>query len=124
MPAKRSTKAKKGRTAANATPDEVFGKRLKGAREAAGLTQQELGDAVGTNKRVIARYEAGQAALSVHAAARMAKAAGTSLDALAGLAAQQDPELVRLLAQLADLSEQDRQAIRRVIQGLVRINAE
>jgi len=52
----------------------------------------------------------------------MAKAAGTSLDALAGLAAQQDTELARLLAQLADLSEQDRQAIRRVVQGLVRIN--
>jgi transcriptional regulator with XRE-family HTH domain len=102
---------------------DSFGKRLKAAREAAGLTQQALGDAVDTNKRVIARYEADDAAPSVHAAARMAKAAGASLDALAGRsAAGSDPELARLLAQLAELPEADRAAIKRVIAGLVRLN--
>jgi transcriptional regulator with XRE-family HTH domain len=78
---------------------------------------------VDTNKRVIARYEADNAAPSVHAAARMAKAAGASLDALAGLsAAGSDPDLARLLAQLAELPEADRAAIKRVIAGLVRLN--
>ncbi len=112
MPAKRPAKAKKD---VKATPDELFGRRLKTAREAAGLTQQELGDAVGTNKRVIARYEAGQAAPSVHAAARMARAAGTSLDALAGLSGAADPELARMLARLADLNDLDRAAVKRTI---------
>lgn len=56
------------------------------------------------------RKVAGQAAPSVHAAARMAKAVGTSFDALAGLAAQQDPELAHLLPQLAERPEQARGA--------------
>lgn len=104
---------------------DSFGKRLKAAREAAGLTQEALGDAVATNKRVIARYEADQAAPSVHAAARMAKAAGVSLDALGGgAAATPDPELARLLAQLMDLPEPDRAAARRVLEGLLRLNGK
>jgi hypothetical protein len=69
------------------------------------------------------RNEADQAAPSVHAAARMAKAVGVSLDALGGLsAAATDPELARLLAQLTDLPEPDRAAARRVLAGLLRLN--
>lgn len=102
-----------------------FGKRLKAAREAAGLTQQGLGDAVEMDKRMIARYEADQAAPSVHAAARMARAVGVSLDALGGLSAPaQDPELARLLAQIKELPEPDRTAIKRVITGLARLNGK
>jgi transcriptional regulator with XRE-family HTH domain len=96
---------------------------LKTAREAAGFTQASFGDVVGINKRVIIRYELDHAAPSVHAAARMAKAAGASLDALAGLSASaQDPDLARLLAQYASLPEQDRANVQRMIAGLVKLN--
>ena len=113
-----------------ATPNTIrqaqgitFGKRLKAAREAAGLTQAALGDVVGINKRVIIRYELDQAAPSVHAAARMARAVGASLDGLAGLTASpSDPGPARLLLQFASLSEQDRDSIQRIVAGLVKIN--
>ena len=50
---------------------------------------------------------------------------GVSLDALDGLsAAASDPELARLLAQLAELPEPDRAAARRVLVGLVKLNAK
>ncbi|MCB0774537.1 MAG: helix-turn-helix transcriptional regulator [Flavobacteriales bacterium] len=103
----------------------TFGRRLKAARDAAGFTQASFGDVVGINKRVIIRYELDQAAPSVHAAARMAKAAGASLDALAGLSASaQDPGIARLLAQFTSLPEQDRASVQRMIAGLVELNAK
>ena len=106
-----------------AAPAGSFGARLKAAREAAGLTQSVLGAAVDMDKRMIARYEADQAAPSIHAAARLARAAGVSLDVLGGLApSEHDPELGRLLAQLAELPEADRMAARRVLAGLLKLN--
>ncbi|MCW5897755.1 MAG: hypothetical protein KIT10_00685 [Flavobacteriales bacterium] len=75
------------------------------------------------DKRMIARYEADQAAPSIHAAARLARAASVSLDVLGGLdASDHDPELGRLLAQLAALPEADRTAARRVLAGLLKLN--
>jgi DNA-binding XRE family transcriptional regulator len=38
-----------------------FGAALRGARQEAGMTQQQLADAVGTNRRTIVRLEAGSA---------------------------------------------------------------
>lgn len=70
---------------------------------------------------MIARYEADQAAPSIHAAPRMVRAAGVSIDALGGLfAAASNPELARLFAQISKLPEQDR-GRRRVLAGLVRL---
>ena len=119
-PAKRARPATAGKAAPAA---DTFGRRLKSAREAAGFTQASFGDVVGINKRVIIRYELDHAAPSVHAAARMARAVGASLDALAGLSVSaQDPELFALLAQVAGLSEEDRACARRLHAGLVKLN--
>ncbi len=121
--AKKSTRPAPAKKAAPAT--DTFGRRLKTARDAAGFTQAAFGDVVGINKRVIIRYELDQAAPSVHAAARMARAVGASLDALAGLTASaQDPEIARLLAQFASLPEQDRASVQRMIAGLVQLNTK
>ena len=97
-------------------PPDTFGTRLRAAREAADLSQQELGDATGFDKRSVARYEQGGALPSIEAAARLAKPLGASLDALAGLSATSaDPELARLLIRLAQLPDFDRAAIKRTI---------
>ncbi len=56
------------------------------------------------------RKVAGQAAPSVPACRTHGQGGGTSFDALAGLAAQQDPELAHLLPQLAERPEQARGA--------------
>lgn len=122
-PSKAAKKPARTAPAKKAAPADTFGRRLKTAREAAGFTQASFGDVVGINKRVIIRYELDHAAPSVHAAARMARAAGASLDALAGLTASaQDPEIARLLAQFTSLPEQDRANVQRMIAGLVKIN--
>jgi hypothetical protein len=57
-----------------------------------------LGDATGFGKRSIARI------------------LGVSLDRLGGMDSDQDPELARMLAQVAQLSEEDRAFIRRALQ--------
>jgi hypothetical protein len=56
------------------------------------------GDATGFGKRSIARI------------------LGVSLDRLGGMDADQDPELARILAQVAQLSEEDRAFIRCALQ--------
>jgi transcriptional regulator with XRE-family HTH domain len=119
---------KRGRPVKRGMPPLVpntFGRRLRAAREAAGFTQSGFGDVVGINQRVIVRYEQDQAAPSVHVAARMARAAGVSLDALAGLSLSgQDPELAALLSQIVQLSEEDRTYARRFLAGLVKPNGK
>ena len=76
-----------------------------------------LADALGLDKRSVARYEQGGALPSIEAAARLAKPLGASLDALAGMpvAAGVDPELARLFARFAELNDFDRAALKRVL---------
>jgi transcriptional regulator with XRE-family HTH domain len=80
------------------------------------VRQATLGDATGFGKRSIARYEAGGALPSIQAAAALARILGVSLDRLGGMDADQDPELARMLAQVAQLSEEDRAFIRCALQ--------
>lgn len=101
----------------------TFGARLRVAREAAGLSQTDLGEMTGFGKRSIGRYEQGGALPSIQAAAAMAKLIGASLDDLAGLTASADPELAQLLARLAQLPEEDRAFIRRALQLVIDRNA-
>ena len=115
MKKKATKKAKPAKQVA--PPPLTFGKRLRDAREGAGMSQQDLGDVVGIDKRSVARYEQGGALPSIEAAAKLAKPLGASLDALAGMpvAAASDPELSRLLARFAELNDFDRAAIKRVL---------
>lgn len=59
-----------------------FGRRLASLRQAAGLTQQELGDRVGASRRVIAYYEAESKYPPAHLLVPLAKALSTSTDDL------------------------------------------
>jgi hypothetical protein len=65
-----------------------------------------LGDATGFGKRSIARI------------------LGVSLDRLGGMDSEQDPELARMLSQVAQLSEADRAAIKRVLEAFTAQNAK
>jgi len=97
-------------------PLTSFAVSLRSARDAAGITQTALGEVSGFGKRSIARYEAGGALPSIQAAAALSRILGTSLDQLGGMDSDQDPELARMLAQVAGLSEEDRAFIRRALQ--------
>jgi hypothetical protein len=47
-----------------------------------------------------------------------------SLDRLGGMDSDQDPELARMLSQVAQLSEADRAAIKRVLEAFTAQNAK
>jgi transcriptional regulator with XRE-family HTH domain len=57
---------------------------MRSRREAMGLTQSQLADVAGVDKRQIRRYEAGEAQPPLPVAANIAKALHISLDELAG----------------------------------------
>jgi len=106
------------------SPLTSFAVRLRKAREDAGITQAALGDATGFGKRSIARYEAGGALPSIQGAAAIARILGVSLDRLGGMDSEQDPELARMLSQVAQLSEGDRAAIKRVLEVFTSSNTK
>lgn len=67
--------------------EESFGERLARLRKAAGYTQKELGEEVGTSQRMVAYYEAQTEHPPTKLMPALAKALGVSADELLGLAA-------------------------------------
>lgn len=67
--------------------EESFGERLARLRKAAGYTQKELGEEVGTSQRMLAYYEAQTEHPPTKLMPALAKALGVSADELLGLAA-------------------------------------
>lgn len=54
-----------------------FGQRMRSAREAAGLTQQQLADRLALTRSSVANIEAGRQRALLHVAAAVAEATGT-----------------------------------------------
>ncbi len=67
-----------------AAPDPTTGDRIRGARRAAGITQQELSALVGVSRQTIIAMETGDYAPSVYLAIRVARALKTSVEHLWG----------------------------------------
>jgi transcriptional regulator with XRE-family HTH domain len=66
------------------TSRRASGRRIRAARQRAGLTQQRLAEAIGAGRVTVVRWEHGQQEPSIHQAAELAKALGMSLDQLFG----------------------------------------
>jgi transcriptional regulator with XRE-family HTH domain len=107
---------------------ESFGRRLARLRKQEGLTQQQLGDAVGISRRNVAYYEGQTEHPPAALLPRFAEVLGTSIEALLGVEAlrpspeAQDRETRRLwkkLQQIRTLSERDQRAIIRVINSFI-----
>lgn len=62
----------------------TFGERIIEVRKLRGLTQKDLGDSIGVDKRVISKYENNQTIPSVIVANSIAKVLEISLDYLMG----------------------------------------
>jgi transcriptional regulator with XRE-family HTH domain len=58
----------------------AFGQRLRELREAAGLTQQQLGDAAGMAYQTVAKYERGASIPTWPVVVRLADALGVDTD--------------------------------------------
>jgi putative transcriptional regulator len=63
---------------------EGYGPEIRALRTAVGRTQQQLGDEVGVSRQTINAMESGSYAPSVFLALRVAKALGTTVEALWG----------------------------------------
>lgn len=103
---------------------EGFGKRLAELRRRRGLTQAELGKAVGVSQRVIAYYETESRQVPGALLADLAKALRTSADVLVGLKESKDdtsPRAARLLKRLskvAEFSPADQRTVLKLVEAL------
>lgn len=99
--------------------------RLKALRKERRWSQEELAQAAGVDQHQLSRYENGHAVPSAEALVKLAQALDVSVDYLLIEDAPRqplrfrDPELTSRLQALAQLSKADRDALLRVIDGLL-----
>jgi transcriptional regulator with XRE-family HTH domain len=98
-----------------------FPRRLAETRKQKGLSQEALGELVGLAKLQIYRYEKGASQPTLEVLKRLAIALNTSLDALVFDEHERDPsDDLRLRFELIQqMSEQDQQAIKSVLDGMI-----
>lgn len=70
-----------------------FGERLKAARERAGLSRKELGDAINISPAGFAYYERGQRDVTPTSLIRIARTLNVSADWLIGLDGEHEPRI-------------------------------
>lgn len=78
---------------------------LKGIRETARLTQQELADLLGVHKMLIAMMETGKREMSKDFIASLAKALGVSSLSIAPILYANEPRPSGLAGRLVDIAE-------------------
>ena len=104
---------------------EGFGTRLAETRQRRGLTQEELGKAVGVTQRVIAYYERDDAQPPGAVLVHLAQALRVSTDELLGVKPMKDgtsPKTARLLKRLKRveaLPAADRRAVLKLVDALL-----
>ena len=103
-----------------------FGRRLATLRRSRGLTQQELGAAVGSSQRMIAHYETTPDAQPPAAlVASLARALGVSADEILGLkptsedARSASVRLRKRLRRVEDLTPADQKTLLRMLDALL-----
>ncbi|MFH1618220.1 MAG: helix-turn-helix transcriptional regulator [Candidatus Margulisiibacteriota bacterium] len=105
-----------------------FGKRIADLRKMRGLTQHQLGKAIGVSKRVIAYYEGETKYPPAHLIVPLAQALNVSTDELLGvkdvtpIVAPQCAALWRKLKILEDFPEKDRKAVLHYVDALAAKN--
>ncbi len=98
-----------------------FGKRLAQLRKAAGYTQQELAEEIGTSRRVIAYYETQSDYPPATLLPQLAKALGMTVDELLGtkpLPQTRKPTNSRLQRRLQQIEKLNTKEKRQVLQLL------
>ena len=110
----------------NANPKlEGFGKRLAELRKAAGYTQEQLAQAIGASRRMVAYYETESQHPPIHILIELANALSLSTDQLLGVtpakngAPHGNSHLARRLKQLESLPSNDQKAIFKFIDALI-----
>ena len=102
-----------------------FGVRLSALRKAAGFTQVELAEELGTSQRMIAYYESPQALPPSALLPRMAKALGVSTDVLLGVAPIKrsvkppDSRMHRRLQQVEQLEPNEKRQVLQLLDAFI-----
>jgi transcriptional regulator with XRE-family HTH domain len=98
-----------------------FGRAVKAAREARGLTQRELAEAARIADKYLSRIELGMATPSVYVASRLARALGVSVDGLVASAPKAaDHQLTSVLRLLRSVSPSELERVRRILLEVLR----
>jgi transcriptional regulator with XRE-family HTH domain len=101
----------------------TFGKRLRECREAKKLSQQDLAGQMKTSYTVIGKYERDEMLPSIEVAKTLAKLVGTTVGYLLGeskeMNALKDPQMLKRLNEISELTEDDRHCILYTIDGLL-----
>lgn len=63
---------------------DITGRRVREARDAAGITQEELAEACGLHRTTVSHVEAGRRSVPMHALVPVADALGVSVDWILG----------------------------------------
>ena len=99
----------------------TFGERIVEIRKMRNLTQQELGEAIGVDKRVISKYEKNQTVPSVMVANSIANSLDVSLDYLIGSDKAlfiDDNEIIGLLKNYNSLNDDVKETVKNMLKAL------
>jgi transcriptional regulator with XRE-family HTH domain len=110
-------------------PSTVFGARLLTLRKTRGLSQTQLGEAIGATQRAISYYEAGGGNPDLDVVAKLARALGVTADELIGTdtppptedtANTPERRIWRRFRQLMALPEKDQRAVLRMLDSMTK----
>ena len=98
----------------------AFGENMIAARKKRGLSQEQLGEIVQIDKRIISRYETNKTIPSIEVARKIAEALRMSLDHLMGLSYSlfiDDPEMRKLLRDYDAMEEKDKLIVKKLLRA-------
>ncbi len=102
---------------------DSFGKKIAGLRKAKKISQGELAKQLGTSTSVIGRYERDEMTPSIDAAKKLANILNTTVGYLLGETQQENvfknPDMLKRLNDIEDMSEDDRQHVLFTIDALI-----
>ena len=104
----------------DATFQKALGARLREARLAAGLTQEQVARLAGTTRHYISNLEHGRTLPSVPMLARIAEALGRSIDRLVGMPERRERARIKRRKALdPEVLDQLREEVRREVRRLL-----
>ena len=101
----------------------TFGKRLREAREAKTLSQQDLAKLIGSVHTVIGRYERDEMKPSIDVVKRLADELGTTVGYLIGEAKEaqllKDPAMLRRFQQIDEMDDKEKECIYSLLDAFI-----
>ena len=120
------SKKKTKKTKAKESPKQSFGDRLTALRKAAGFTQQQLADEIGTTRRIIGYYETQSRYPPAHILQDLAQTLNVSTDQLLGFKLipnnnkpHGNSQMMRRLKDLEQLPAKEQRAVFQLIDAFI-----